>query len=251
MTGSAKEIDGLDTFSEPWYVGLNEYIDVFKDKSMLRLTTQQAGFLRQLLDYKRREGVPPTIREMMDLGGFRSTRSVIQYLDALETAGYITRPRPGARNIRFVASPPPEISEEHASMVPIPVVGHVAAGTPILAEENIEEHLQVSRALAKPPFMYYLLRVHGTSMNQAGIDDGDLVLVRQQPAADPGDKVVALIDGAATVKYYRPARGAVILAPASTDSIHKPLILNEDFSIQGVVVATIPQDTGRSDTVNP
>lgn len=197
-------------------------------------------FLRTLLDYKKREGVPPTVREMKDLMGFRSTRSVIQFLDALEAAGYITRAS-GARNIRFIAPPPPELKPDHVATVSVPLVGKVAAGTPILAEENIEDHLPVSKALARPPFRYYLLRVQGDSMDRAGIEDGDLVLVRQQPTAEPGDKVVALIEDGATVKIFRPGKGAVVLEPSSTNTRHKRLIIHDDFSIQGVVVATLPK----------
>jgi repressor LexA len=203
-----------------------------------RLTDHQVQFLRLLLDYKKREGVPPTIREMQDVGRFRSTRSVIQYLEVLEAAGYITRAK-GARNIRFNA-PPPEVSREHVSTVPVPLVGEVAAGTPILAEENITEYISVSRTLARRPFSYFLLRVTGDSMNRAGINDGDLVLVRQQASADAGEKVVALIDGEATVKVFRPARGAVILEPKSDNPDHRSFIVNEDLSIQGIVIATIP-----------
>ena len=209
------------------------------------LTPHQIRFLRALLDYKRREGVPPTAREMQDLGGFKSTRSVIQYLDALERAGYIRRAK-GARNIRFTAPPPPELKPEQVSTVSVPLVGHVAAGSPILAEENIDDHLLVSRTLARPPFSYYLLRVHGSSMNRAGIQDGDVVLVRQQPTAEPGEKVIALTEEGATVKYFRPGKGAVVLEPSSTESIHKPLIIHEDFAIQGVVVATLPKSEGET-----
>ena len=77
-------------------------------------------------------------------------------------------------------------------------------------------------------------------MNEAGINDGDIVLVRQQSVADPGDKVVALIDNEATIKEYHPVKGAIVLKPHSTNQEHKPIILTDDFQIQGVVVATIP-----------
>lgn len=210
-----------------------------------RITEQQASFLRVLLDYKKREGVPPTVREMQVIGGFKSTRSIIQFLDALEIAGYIKRAK-GARNIRFVAPPPPDSGSEPVSTVLIPLVGHVSAGTPILADENIEDYLPVSRALARPPFRYYLLRVHGTSMNRAGMLDGDIVLVRQQPTADPGEKVVVLMEEGATVKYFRPGKGAIVLEPSSTEPSNKPFIIHEDFTIQGVVVATLPTNQGES-----
>ena len=77
-------------------------------------------------------------------------------------------------------------------------------------------------------------------MNKAGIQDGDLVLVRQQPVAEPGDKVVALINDDATIKEYHPQENAVVLMPRSTNTKHRPIILTEDFQVQGVVVTTIP-----------
>jgi repressor LexA len=118
-------------------------------------------------------------------------------------------------------------------------VGSVACGIPILAEENIEAMIPVSKGLAKPGNRYFLLRAVGDSMNLAGIDDGDLVLVRQQPAAKNGDLVVALIDDAATIKEFYRAGDAVVLKPKSKNKRHQPIVLTEDFQVQGIVVKTI------------
>ena len=123
--------------------------------------------------------------------------------------------------------------------VKVPVVGSAACGAPMLAEENIEEMMPVSRKLASPPHKYYMLRAKGDSMNQAGINDGDLVLVRQQSAARHGDIVVALIDGEATIKEFNTTGSSVVLRPRSTNPVHKPIILTRDFMVQGVVVTTI------------
>jgi repressor LexA len=163
---------------------------------------------------------------------------VIQFLDALEGAGIIKR-GPGARNIRIVDVTPSLGTPDRTTTVPVPIVGHVAAGLPILAEENIEQYLSVSTRLAGPPHKYFLLRVHGDSMNRAGINDGDLALVRQQFHADSGDRVVALIDDQATVKRFRPGSDAVILEPVSSNPVHRPIVVDHEFLIQGVVVATI------------
>lgn len=206
------------------------------------LTPRQLAFLRTLIDFQRQHGVPPTIRQMQELCGFNSPRSVVQYLDALVAAGYIERQR-GARNIKVLRA---GTVEGRTETVPVPVVGHVAAGLPILAEQNIDEYISVSTALARPPYQYFLLRICGTSMDRAGLNDGDLVLVRQQVTAQPGDRVVALIDDAATVKVFRPGIGAIALEPRSSDPSHKPIVVDDEFRIQGVVVATIPNVPGES-----
>jgi repressor LexA len=203
-----------------------------------RLTVKQLDFLDRLIRFQAREGVPPSVREMQAIGGFRSPRSVGQFLDALEAAGYVERAG-GARNTRVLRRPPNELPD-HADTVLIPVVGRVAAGRPILAAENVEEHLAVSTKLARRAAGHFLLRVRGDSMNRAGIKDGDLVLVRQQESADTGQVVVALIDDEATVKRFRRGRDAIVLEPASSNKSHRPIVVDGEFRIQGVVVASIP-----------
>ena len=122
----------------------------------------------------------------------------------------------------------------------MPLVGTVACGTPLLAEENIEAIIPVSVKLAKPHYKYFLLKASGDSMDQAGINDGDLVLVRQQPAAEIGDIVVALIDDEATIKEFHVSDETIILKPRSTNKQHKPIILTRGFQVQGIVITSIP-----------
>ena len=203
-----------------------------------RLTSKQLAFLGRLIRFQAREGVPPTVREMQTLGGFRSPRSVGQILDALEAAGYIERGG-GARNTRVLRRPP-NVLPDHADTILIPIVGRVAAGRPILAAENVEGHLAVSTKLARRASGHFLLRVRGDSMDRAGIQDGDLVLVRQQDSADAGQVVVALIDDDATVKRLRPGRDSIVLEPSSSNKAHRPIVVDREFRIQGIVVATIP-----------
>jgi repressor LexA len=210
--------------------------------SSKELTPRQLAFLRVLIDFQRTHGVPPTIRQLQKLCGFASPRSVVQYLDALVAAGYIERQR-GARNIKVLRA---GAVEDRTDTVSVPLVGHVAAGLPILAEQNIDEYFSVSTTLARPPHSYFILRVSGTSMDRAGLNDGDLVLVRQQVTAQPGDRVVALIDDSATVKVFRPGVGVIVLEPRSSDPSHKPIVVDDEFRIQGVVVATIPNVPGDS-----
>jgi repressor LexA len=206
-----------------------------------RLTPKQVVFLGQLIRYQASQGVPPTVREMQELGGFRSPRSVTQFLDALERAGYIQRTS-GARNVRVVRRPSMSPVPDRVDTVRVPLVGRVAAGRPILAAHNVETYISVSTRLARGHWRYFLLRVHGDSMDRAGIRDGDLALVRQQPSAQPGEHVVALIDDEATIKRLRVARDAIILEPVSSNPANKPIVVDRDFLIQGVVVAAIPTE---------
>jgi repressor LexA len=203
------------------------------------LTSSQLEFFHKLLAFRAKHGVLPTVREMQEFAGFRSPRSVTQFLDALEIAGYVRRGS-GARNIRILKVHASSAQRGHARTVPVPLVGTVAAGLPILANENIEASIPVSDQLAKGHHRYFLLRVSGDSMNRAGIQNGDLVLVRQQSTAYPGQLVVALIDDGATVKRLRVTPQAIVLEPVSSNERHKPIILDRDFIVQGVVVGTIP-----------
>ncbi len=100
--------------------------------------------------------------------------------------------------------------------------------------------ITVSQRLAKPGAHYFLLRATGDSMNQAGIEDGDILLVRQQLVAEDGQRVVALIGDEATVKELEKKRGKIVLRPRSANPKHKPMIMHEDFMIQGVVIDVLP-----------
>ena len=205
------------------------------------LTSKQTAFLRMLVDLVEHQGIPPSVREIQMAGRFASTRSVVQYLDALEAGGFIVR-GPGSRNLRIVRRAEDD-SADSGETVAVPVVGTVAAGTPLLAEQNIVDHRPVATNLLRRGSEHFLLRVRGDSMNQAGIADGDLVLVRQQPTASNGERVVALIDEDATVKRLRIGAESVLLEPVSSNPTHKPIVVRRDFKIQGVVVATIPKGT--------
>ena len=202
-----------------------------------RLTSKQAEFLRLLLDLVQETGRPPTIRQLQARGRFNSPRSVTQFLEALEGAGYIER-GDGARNIRVLKSAPAG-ALDHAHTVQVPVVGTVAAGAPLLAMQNIESYVAVSDTIARPPHKYFFLRVEGDSMNRAGIQHGSIALIRQQQAARPGENVVALIDDEATIKRLKLVDGMVILEPVSSNPKHRPIVVDREFRIQGVVVRTM------------
>lgn len=198
---------------------------------MPTLTTKQRTFLQILVRHLREHGSAPTIRELQVAAGLQSSRSVIQYLDALEAARVIARGE-GARNIRLVTP------SGGSDTVAVPVVGRVAAGQPILAEEHVVDEIPVSRTIARGAHRYYFLEVRGDSMDLAGIHDGDFVLVRYQETAEDLSTVIALIDDSATVKILRLTNGAAILQPSSSNPAHRPIVVDAEFRIQGVVVAT-------------
>lgn len=180
-------------------------------------------------------GKSPSLREINEVTGGKSPRSASLIIDRLIKAGLLKK---RGRDLILVYVP----LSGSVSTVDVPLVGAVACGEPILAEQNIQARIPVSTQLAKKGHKYFLLRAQGDSMDLAGINSGDLLLVRQQSTAEPGEKVVALINDEATVKFFEPNGNVVILRPSSSNKDHKPIILTEDCIIQGVVVATIPGD---------
>ena len=180
-------------------------------------------------------GTGPSLREINEVTGGKSPRSASIILDRLEKDGFVKRENGKIISIAFEKA-------NSVSTINIPLVGSVPCGTPMLAEQNIETYIPVSTALAKKGSNYFLLRATGDSMNLAGINDKDILLVRQQETADNGEKVVALIDEEATVKILDKKDDVVILRPKSSNSSHKPIILSNNCQIQGVVVAVLPSD---------
>jgi repressor LexA len=132
-----------------------------------------------------------------------------------------------------------EGGEEYEKMISIPVLGNVACGYPLFAEENIETEISISTKLIRKDKKYFILRASGDSMNKANIDDGDLVLIRKEQIAEDGDRVVALIDDEATIKEFKNNVDHIVLLPKSTTKEHQPIILTRDFKIQGIVESII------------
>ena len=183
-------------------------------------------------------GLPPTIEELRRKLGVGSTRTVLRYLRWLEEEGDIER-WSGARGVRALRS---DMSSVQTRAVP--VVGQAPAGPLMLAEQNIDGWVQMPKTIARPGSEYFLLRVRGNSMNKAKvaedkIEDGDLVFVRQQATAKEGEIVVALIDGEATIKRFAKGSGYYVLKPDSTDTKHRPIVVDQDFHIQGIVVRVL------------
>ena len=169
--------------------------------------------------------------------GYKSPRSAQDILEQLQEKGVIMKGRSGDYQLLV----DPVFSAAHAQTIDVPLIGSVSCGKPILAEEHIEGYVPVSTKIAKPGAKHFFLHAHGDSMDKAGIKDGDMVLIRLQTSADEGDRVVALVDDAATIKEFHRSNGLVVLRSRSTNSQHKPILLKGDFQVQGVVVAVIPK----------
>ncbi len=174
-----------------------------------KITTKQ----QEILDYIKNEilkkGYPPTVREICETVNLKSTSSVHSHLETLEKNGYIRRDPTKPRAIEICDD---SFQMVRTEMVSLPVIGNVAAGQPILAEENIEEYFPVPADLV-PRGESFILNVRGDSMINAGILNGDRVFVNQCSTANNGDIVVALIDDSATVKRYYREKDHIRLQP--------------------------------------
>lgn len=197
------------------------------------LTAKQRRVLEYLTEMVRTRGYPPTLGEIGERFGIRSTNGVRAHLRALEKKGYIRRRARTSRGIELVVPLAFRIPPEGCAEVP--VVGRVAAGIPILAVENIERTLVLDKDLVKGEGCF-ALRVKGDSMIEDGILDGDYVLVRPQPSAENGDIVVALLEDEATVKRFYKEKGQVRLQPANAGMT--PLFVKE-ARILGKVIALV------------
>lgn len=204
------------------------------------LSPKQLDAIRQIRNCMMHKGRLPSVRELMTALGYKSPRSAALIIDELVQKGILKKRSDG--DLQLLKDP--ESNSAHAQTIDIPLIGLVTCGMPILAKENIEGYIPVSITLARPGSKYFLLRASGDSMNKAGIDDGDLLLIRQQSTANNGDRIVALIDDEATVKEFHRSKDAIVLMPRSSNKKHKPIILTEDFQIQGIVMAVIPKMEG-------
>jgi len=178
------------------------------------LTHRQRQVLKIIQKHLTERGAPPTVRELREGLKLKSLRGVTIHLDALVRKGYIERSRQ-ARGIRLLGTESPAGSPDPITPIPylLPVVGRIAAGEPILAEQHIEERLAVDPRWVPGPGCF-AIRVHGESMVEAGIEDGDYVVVRPEVQVENGQIVAVLIEGEATVKrFYRERGGRIRLQP--------------------------------------
>lgn len=182
---------------------------------MQGLTKRQEQTLDFIRESIRGRGYPPTLREIGEHMGIRSTNGVNDHLRALERKGYLRREDMKSRALRLMEEESEESESGGGDVVPIQVLGRVAAGVPILADENVIDTVHVDRMMVKGGRDVFGLRVQGDSMIEAGILSGDYIFVRKQSSAERGDIVVALIGDEATVKYYHPEKDYVRFQPAN------------------------------------
>lgn len=212
------------------------------------LTPRQREILDWIQSFCRREGAAPTVREIGEALGMRSTGSVRDHLGALRSKGYLAplkarrhrgigvgrgfRPEAGILSLQ----PRQDQARE------VPILGRIAAGPTLLAEENLEGTLLLGADFLPRSGDVFALRVQGESMIEAGVLDGDLVLVRSQARAEPGEMVAAMVEGEATVKYFRPEGPRIRLEPAN--AAMRPIVLDQSsgrISILGKVVGVVRQ----------
>ena len=202
------------------------------------LTPRQRQVLTFIQDSLAEQGLPPTRAEIAEALGFKSANAAEEHLRALQRKGVIEL-RPGAsRGI--------QLKDSLRDQMGLPLIGRVAAGRPILAEENIEGHYQLDPQLFQPR-PHYLLKVRGMSMKNAGILDGDLVAVHRTPEVRNRQIVVARLENEVTVKRYKQEGKVVWLLPENQD--FEPLrvdLAHESLIIEGVVVGVVRQDAGRA-----
>lgn len=184
------------------------------------LTDRQRQVLSFISESIRSRGYPPTLREIGERMGIRSTNGVNDHLKALEKKGYLQRQDLKSRALRVLdpdepALPEPVLAANDDNTVEVPLLGRVAAGQPILAVEQREDTVKVDRFFLGGHRDVFALRVQGDSMIEAGIFDGDFIFVKKQPTARAGDIVVAMINDEATVKYFYPEADRILFKPAN------------------------------------
>lgn len=194
-----------------------------------KISKKQLEILEYIKSQILERGFPPAVREICEAVNLKSTSSVHSHLETLEKNGYIRRDPTKSRAIEILDD---SFNLTRREMVNVPIVGQVAAGEPILAQENIENYFPIPTEFM-PNNQTFLLKVKGESMINAGILDGDMVLVEQASTASNGDMVVALIEDGATVKTFYKEEGIFRLQPEN-DSMD-PIIVSE-VTILGKVI---------------
>ncbi|GAB1642401.1 transcriptional repressor LexA [Krasilnikovia sp. MM14-A1259] len=224
---------------EPQLRAVTPVVSQLPEQITTELTARQRRILEFIRDWVDRYGYPPSVREIGEAVGLVSPSSVAYQLKALENKGFLRRDpnRPRAVDVRTPSELVDDEALRSARPTPayVPLVGRIAAGGPILAEQAVEDFFPLPRELVGEGDVF-MLEVKGDSMIDAAICNGDWVVVRQQPTANAGDIVAAMIDGEATVKSYRQRDGHVWLMPANPAFDPIP---GDDATIMGRVVAVL------------
>lgn len=201
---------------------------------MIKLTQRESEMLEFITEFTRTNSYPPSVRDIQQGLGYKSTSTVHNYLERLNEKGAINKSSGKSRGLR-----PGDLTPEQKNYATIPLVGKVTAGSPILAVENIEGYLDfplVKRSYRESPGSLFALHVQGESMIEAGILNGDIIVVQKEDVAENGEIVVALIDDRATVKAFYKENGHFRLQPRN--STMDPIIVDE-CTILGKVISVM------------
>ncbi|MBR1629054.1 MAG: transcriptional repressor LexA [Lachnospiraceae bacterium] len=195
-----------------------------------KISAKQRDILEFIKNEIMNKGYPPSVREMCEEVHLKSTSSVFSHLEKLEKAGYIRRDPTKPRAIEIIDD---SFNVSRREVVNVPLVGTVAAGQPLLAVQNIDQYFPIPSEYM-PNQQSFMLKVKGESMINAGILDGDIIIVEQQKTARNGDIVVALVDDSATVKTFYKENGYIRLQPEN-DTMEPILLSDTDCQILGKV----------------
>lgn len=205
---------------------------------MSTLTGKQKRVLENISLYIQAKGEPPTLEELRRNLGFKSLRTVVQYLDILERKGYMVRRKYARRNIELR---PIDAEGRSETLVSVPVVANVGCDDlSTFAQEEYDEFLQVDKKIVEQNGDIVAVRAVGDSMLDAGINSGDYILVQFTDNVKSGDRVAAIVGDMVTVKRLERRDGVTILYPENKDPKYKPIVLREDFKIAGKVLCVIP-----------
>lgn len=200
---------------------------------MRPLTPRQAEILQLIKDYQAETGMPPTRAEIASQLGFKSANAAEEHLKALAKKGVLTMMPGTSRGIRLLDD------DNEPEQLGLPLIGKVAAGQPILAAEHVQNHYKIDAHLFKP-HADFLLKVHGMSMQDIGILDGDLLAVHKTTEAQPGQIIVARVDDEVTVKRFQRDGHQVLLLPENKDfNVIKVDLRQQQFAVEGLAVGVI------------
>jgi len=207
-------------------------------KSNVQISEKQYQIFKFIVSTIKKLGYPPSVREIAEAVNLSSSATVHSHLKKLEELGYIKRGKGSSRTIEILnpVFKSQTNADNFSNIILIPIVGNVAAGTPILAQENIEEYFPITSDFIKDSSDVFMLKVKGDSMINAGILDRDYIIVRKQDTARNGEIIVALIEDEATVKRFLKTSDVIKLIPEN--DFMKPIIV-KDVKIAGKVIGII------------
>ncbi len=210
------------------------------------ITKKQHEVYTYIKEYTEKKGYAPTQREIKEAFGLKSFGSVQRYLKYLKDAGYLTQDWNSKRGLTLIESDSPAPKKAKSPAMPedyngatVPLLGDIAAGIPIEAIEQCDQHVTISQDMIRPGFKHYALTVKGDSMIEDGILDGDVAIIRYKTTANKGETIVAIVDGEATLKKYHKKKDMIELHPAN--STMTPIIVSrdQDFKVAGQLVGLI------------